>query len=194
MTDSGETTDSTEYSTTESEGNSSPSHFLPAAIITAVFIALILVIIAALKLCNYVRQRASTKGLSRIFRKTDSEQSLQGRSRKEIPVYTDKQLEEDVPASGSHGSMQIDLEQDTSTQQLYDDDVRGFIERARMVQSAGSESSAGSCDEHEGACSDDYIVYNLDHDGRNNIMTVEVEMHPKELQCYSAKKLALSTV
>lgn len=192
MTDSDVTT---EYSTTE-HGLSFPSHFLPAAIITAVFIALILMIIIVLKLCNCIRQRALTRGLTRIFQRTDSEKNLQGLSQEELPVFLGKNLEGGVALRSSLECTQIDLEENNTSHQFYDDDVKEFIECARIAQSLRSASSTSSSCEHRhmGACSDEYIVYNLDHDGEVN-MTVEVEMHPKELQCYCADtNFALSTV
>lgn len=172
---------------TEFENKPFSSHILPAAIITVVFLALILIIITALKLCNCIRRRAMlTSGLSRVFNESDSEQDLQARSNnKELHVCTTKKWFADGTSSEN---MQTDPEDDISVQEFQEEeDVEEFIGCARNAlgkQSLKSLSSNGLGDEREmGARSDDCIVYNPDHDGVH--MTVEVEMHPKELQCYS---------
>lgn len=180
--------------TTEYENGSFPSHILPAAIITAVFLALILIIVTILKLCSYARRR-TTRGPSRIFNKSDSEQDFQkNHTDSELQVSTDKLFK------SGHENSQVDPEEDTSVQELQEgDDNTGeleFIKCARSAYDKPSWSSRSSCDDQRemGASSNDYIVYNPDCVVR--CMTVEVEMHPKELQrcCESSSHLAVSHV
>ena len=180
-----------------------PSHILPAAIITVVFLFLTLTIIVALKLCGCARKKNFTRGHSRIFNRpacSESEHERKGLDDLHVCTCTQKSHDTGESANCSHETMLVDIDEVTSYFQE-DSDMGEFIECARNAHDTHclrSMSSNCSYDHRDmGACSDEYIVYNPDHDGV--CMTVEVEMHPKELQCYretldSPAHLAVSSV